>query len=255
MERSKGSLNSLMKRTNWQKWVLVTDTHGNEINEECSKAFLKFCDEYSPDVRIHGGDVFDFKALRNGASADDKAASMEDDFVAGRKFLREYFVGDCKKVLTFGNHDYRIFANQKSSNATVAYAAYKGSEEITKLTNDLGVETLPYHIKDGRYQMGDATFIHGFECSMAGLKREAMTNPTQFTFQGHIHSDERICTPAGTLQACPAMCNLVMPYNETRSATLRHTNGWIAGAMNTKTGEHVYSIAQNINNQWVCPTI
>jgi hypothetical protein len=183
--------------------------------------------------------------------------SLEEDFIAGRKFLREYFDGKkSRNVLLWGNHDYRIFkAKDSNTNASLAYAAHKGCEEIEKLTSSLRLETLPYHIKQGRFTYGDATFIHGFTCSLAGLKREAMTNPTQFTFQGHIHSDERVCTESGTLQVCPAMCNLVMTYNETQPNVLRHTNGWIAGARNVETGQHVYSIAQNINNEWVCPTL
>ena len=93
------------------KWVFSSDLHGDKQDADSVNAFLKFVKKYKPDVKIFGGDLFDFRAIRRGATAEEKADSMALDIELGLKFLGQYK----PNVFLRGNHDERLWDQAKAS--------------------------------------------------------------------------------------------------------------------------------------------
>ena len=72
-----------------KSFVFASDLHGDKQNHEAVEALLKFTKEFNPDVRIFGGDLFDFSPLMRSADAAEKNASMEADVESGMEFFAE----------------------------------------------------------------------------------------------------------------------------------------------------------------------
>ena len=53
----------------WKKFVAFGDTHGDMVHKETLQALSNFIKEWKPDYKIHIGDLFDFRALRQGIRA------------------------------------------------------------------------------------------------------------------------------------------------------------------------------------------
>ena len=88
-----------------KSFVFASDLHGDMQDHDAVAALIKFTDEFNPDVRIFGGDLFDFSPLMRNADPADKRESMEADVEAGMSFLKtwqpHYFL--------LGNHDDRLW--------------------------------------------------------------------------------------------------------------------------------------------------
>ena len=89
----------------YKKFIVATDNHGGLVSKEAMKVLLAFCDSWKPAYRIHLGDLWDFSPLRRGASQEEKAYGISDDYVEGLNFLDQYK----PNFLTLGNHDDRIY--------------------------------------------------------------------------------------------------------------------------------------------------
>ena len=76
-----------------RRFVIVADSHGDQIDPETERAILAFNADFKPQIRIHAGDLWDFRNLRRGASDDEKAHSLQDDWDAGADFGRKFFEG------------------------------------------------------------------------------------------------------------------------------------------------------------------
>src|SRR3569833_2912139 len=70
---------------------VVTDTHGDQQDDESVDALFQFMDVFKPTIRVHAGDAFDMRNLRNGASQKEKSESQQEDIDAGLSFLNRYF--------------------------------------------------------------------------------------------------------------------------------------------------------------------
>src|SRR5690349_15606407 len=105
----------MAKVTRSRKFLVGSDNHGFEQDDETVKAFLEFKKDFKPDIACHLGDNWDFKNLRRGATDDDKAASLEDDWQAGMDFLEAFFGGVGENHFLLGNHDDRIWQFSRSA--------------------------------------------------------------------------------------------------------------------------------------------
>ena len=88
-----------------KSFVFASDLHGDKQNHEAVEALLKFTKEFNPDVRIFGGDLFDFSPLMRSADAAEKNASMEADVESGMEFLQKFE----PNYFLLGNHDDRLW--------------------------------------------------------------------------------------------------------------------------------------------------
>lgn len=89
-----------------KKYVVATDNHGDQVDPETERALNSFLKDFKPEIRIHAGDCFDFRNFRKGASDDEKAHSLSDDWEAGSQFMRNFFDGGKQNVYLRGNHSF-----------------------------------------------------------------------------------------------------------------------------------------------------
>ena len=115
-----------------KRFVAVADSHGDMIDEESEKAVLAFISDFKPSVRVHLGDAFDFRCLRRGASDEEKADSLEDDWQMGTDFLRKFYEGGKENAYLRGNHSFAL------GTELLTYSGWKRVEEVT--TSDLVAE-------------------------------------------------------------------------------------------------------------------
>ena len=71
-------------------FVFASDLHEDHQNHAAVDALLTFCEHYQPEVKIFGGDLFDFRAIRRNASKAEQNDSMAADVEAGMDFLRSF---------------------------------------------------------------------------------------------------------------------------------------------------------------------
>ena len=91
----------------FKKFIVAADNHGELGCPEAIKKILDFNKTWKANYRIHLGDVWDFGCLRRGASPEDKAHGITDDYSRGMEFLEAYR----PTQLCLGNHDDRIWMN------------------------------------------------------------------------------------------------------------------------------------------------
>ena len=57
-----------------KSFVFASDLHGDKQDYDAVGELLKFTEEFNPDVRIFGGDLFDFSPLMRSADTAEKNA-------------------------------------------------------------------------------------------------------------------------------------------------------------------------------------
>jgi len=206
--------------------MYCTDTHGDKIDPAARAAALKFRDTFKPEIRIDGGDVFDFRALRKGASDLEKSEAVKEDVAAGESWLRDY----APTQMLWGNHDARILdAIEESDGDRREYykLLYNGIMDQLDL---IGCESFPYDIERGVFKYGDTSFLHGYGAQMHVAYQLAMEYGN--AVMGHVHQFQE--SPARRTdraigRTCGCMCLLDMGYNRRRTASLRWNQGFFYG--------------------------
>ena len=51
-----------------RKFIILSDIHGNMMDERACSAALAFAKDFKPDIKVIAGDLWDFSAIRKGAS-------------------------------------------------------------------------------------------------------------------------------------------------------------------------------------------
>ncbi len=235
------------------RFVIGADNHGDMVDEVASKALLAFIADYKPQVRIHLGDAFDFRNLRKGASDEEKAASLQDDWDCGSDFLRAFYDGGKENHFLRGNHDERLWDLAGSAVGIMRDHANDGIKRYEGLIRKCRARMLPYDSRLGILRIGNLKAIHGYASgrNAAAVHARVYRN----VFFGHTH----------TIESCPvesdegpreargigALCKIDMPYNQRQTNKLRHNNGWNFGVMfpdgtyqswqSTRVGDNFYA--------------
>lgn len=214
-----------------KRFVIASDNHGQEIDALVERVFFSWLKDWKPEIRIHAGDLFDFSPLRNGASQEDKAESMGEDYKAGTEFARRLFANGEQKHFLRGNHDERLWDLRFKTEGVLRDFAAQKTGEIEKTMKAWGVRTYPYDARLGVCRIGKMQVIHGFRTGVGAAKAHA-TIYRNCIF-GHTHSQD--VAPVENLEG-PAlamgtgcMCVIDMPYNARQTNKLRHQQGWIYG--------------------------
>lgn len=215
------------------RYSIVSDTHGDMIDPVMESKFFDWLSDYKPKVRIHAGDVFDFRPLRNGASLEEKQESMSSDLEAGLSFIKRYFTGGTDKWLLWGNHDDRLFDLANGGEGPLKDHAKALLKDITKVLRGLGVKTLPYDARLGVLQIGHLKVVHGYHSGAGGIRQHAMIYGNVMV--GHLHSQD--CSPVPCIHG-PALAMGIgcltyidHAYNKRQTNKLRHQQGWIYGSL------------------------
>lgn len=223
------------------KFTAASDLHGDMQDPRALKQFRTFVEDYKPKYRYFLGDLFDFRALRIGASADERMESLRADFDAGMDFLDWYR----PTVITLGNHDQRLWdrvskGGMRKANGPLSDLSSLLIEQFEDATRKMGTTVLPYDKRLGVHRKAGLAFTHGFDRNNAtdmarlygdvlfghGHRVEAMPGPSQ----GRLHP------PTGYMVGC--LCKLDQDYNRAQTRTLEQQHGWAYG-LHGRTSSHV----------------
>lgn len=235
--------------TRLTRWVAVFDSHGDKVHAPTYQALREFVAEFKPDIRIAGGDHFDFRWLRGKASDQEQREDVQADLDAGREFL-------CWLKPThvcWGNHDDRAFRAMQSDVGPMRDLARRVFEEYME-ASVAGAVCKPYDKRHGVIRLGDLSFVHGYGSGVYTVRQHAMTYGN--VVMGHIHraetvSIDRLEPVVGRSSGC--LCQLDLDYNRGTMGTLRQSNGWVYGVMDEH-GRHVVWHAQRLGERWILPS-
>lgn len=213
-------------------FMVVGDNHGDMVDHRCRKAVKDFVADFKPKIRVHLGDAWDFRNLRKGASDDEKAASLADDFEAGTDFMRMFFDGGKENVFLRGNHDERMWATARSATGLVRDFAHDGIKRIEGVVRASRARMLPYDSALGIYPLGKLTVVHGYHAGVGACRAHA--NVYRNCLHGHCHTIE--AAPVASLEPAEArsigcLCKRDMDYINAKTGKLRWGQGWAYGLL------------------------
>jgi hypothetical protein len=235
----------------YTRFLAGFDLHGDRQDAAAVAAFLEFDSIWKPSIRIFGGDLFDFRPLRKGASEKERAEGIRADNDAGKAFLKRWR----PKYYLRGNHCERLWDTAKDGSGLVKDAAADGCTSIEAVCGQYGIKMLPYHKRDGILRLGHLKVLHGFHCGVYASRQTALIYGSAIF--GHIHCIDEHAIPGlerRVARACGALCLLDMDYNSRAPNSLRQAHGWAYGVLNEKTGDYHVWQAEKIGDKWLLPT-
>ncbi len=235
----------------YKRFIFASDIHGKHKDNRSCEVVFKFSEIWKPEVRICGGDLWDFTPLRKGASANEQAESLLDDFDAGK----EWFESFKTTHLILGNHDQRIFDLAEHGTGAGKDLAVTKVREIEAMTKSAHCQVFPYHKRKGVLRIGKLKALHGFFAGLTAARQMALVYGS--CIFGHVHAidehsiaglEHRVARSAGCL------CSLDLDYAARTPSTLRQSNGFIYGVINKTTGTYNTWQAKKIDGHWLIPS-
>jgi len=215
------------------RFIIAADSHGDQIDPVAEKAIMAFIADYKPEIRIHLGDAWDFRNLRKGASDDEKAESLAEDWEMGANFTRAFFSGGRLNYFLRGNHDERLFDLQGSATGILRDYARDAVTKFEQHIKRCKANMMPYDSRQGILRLGHLKCIHGYASGKGAAAVHARVY--RHCIYGHTHTIEAypVETDEGQKEArgIGAICRIDMPYNARHTNKLRHNNGWAYGVM------------------------
>ncbi len=235
----------------WTRFQIGFDIHGDMQDVAANKVFFDFAKIWKPQIRICGGDLFDFRPLRRGASEDERRESLRKDFEMGcdwlQRFAPQYFIK--------GNHDARAWDLAEKGSGIAQDFAIQGVQEIEELCKKLKCQTLPYNKRDGVLRIGHLKVLHGFSTGLYAVRNHALIYGS--CLLGHCHSIDRYSIPGlerRMASTCGCLCRLDMDYNSRQMNTLRQAHGFSYGVIDSKSGYYHAWQAESIDGKWIIPS-
>lgn len=236
-----------IKRTDL-RWIAAFDNHGDMQDDAAVNIMFEFMKMWRPEIRIHGGDCFDVRALRGAGSQAEQRESFLGDLAAGLAFIDRF------KPTHFlrGNHDERIW------DGTLHHVGVERDfciQQVTTITDRLGdIPILPYNKRTGVLEIGKLKVVHGYSTGISAAKTAAQVYGA--VLMGHIHAIDHYSIPGLKVRigrACGCLCKLDQDYNARQIQTLRQEHGFAYGILNEHGLYQMYQ-AQPIGRRWYFPT-
>lgn len=227
------------------------DVHGDMQDAAANKVFFDFAKIWKPQIRICGGDVFDFRPLRKGASEDERREGLTKDFNAGLSWLKRFR----PNYYLRGNHCERLWDLAENGQGVAQEFAFSGVREVEELMASMKCKMLPYHKRDGILKLGHMKVLHGFASGVYAARQTALVYGSALF--GHCHTIDEHSIPGlerRVARCCGALCQLSMPYNARQMNTLRQAHGFCYGILNEKTGNYHVLQAECVDGDWLLPT-
>lgn len=207
-----------------RRLMFCSDNHGDLRDSKACRHALDFAKSFKPDVRIHGGDNWDFRWLRKSASKDEQESRITDDLDAGIEFIHHYKPSH----FCIGNHDQRIYDRAQTS---VGFMSTLCLHVIEKMEAALeGCQIIGPYDKRKFLRMGGWSFGHGWGSGINAARDHAMRfGPIVI---GHLHRRERVTAarfdaPEGIISGC--LCKISLDYNRAQLNTLAQKHGFVRG--------------------------
>lgn len=213
-----------------QRFIVASDIHGDKQDEKATSAVLSFVKDFKPEIRVIAGDLWDFGAIRNGASEEERACSMRDDFEAGSEFATEFYRGGTVNHLMMGNHDVRAYDLSHATDATRADLGKRMVADIEGLARKCKAKTLPYDSRYGVLEIGYLKVVHGYHTGASACASHSRIYGN--VIFGHVHSIESFQTPGLKQQEARAigcLCKLDQDYADRKTGKLRWAHGFAYG--------------------------
>lgn len=237
----------------FKRFIVGTDPHGSLVCDEAVKKLLDFDATWKADYRIHLGDAWDFSPLRRGASQEEKAEGISEDFTAGLIFLDQFK----PHFLTLGNHDDRVF--QHATHCADGILRERCEELCVAIEREFKKRKTAWcEYKVGKYLMmpeGGPKLIHGFRSTMYPAK--AHYENWGECLHGHCHTADEYTArhiSGGKAFSVPCLADLnKLTYSDRQPAKLGHRNGFLYGIINQKTGAWDAWQVTKIKGDWFSP--
>jgi hypothetical protein len=237
-----------------RRFVVASDIHGSYAHPRATEACLAFTKDFNPEIRVIAGDLWDFGAIRKGASEDERAVSMRDDFETGRAFADTFFKGGRENHLMLGNHCARAYDLASCADAVRADLGQKMVADIETVARKNKARLWPYDSRKGVLELGHLKVVHGYHTgSSACASHSRIYGNVIF---GHVHSIESYQTPGLSQQEARAigcLCNLDMEYADRKTGKLRWAHGWAAGYL-FEDGTYTIWQIRGINGRFYAPS-
>jgi hypothetical protein len=235
----------------WRRFMAVGCTHGHLIDNEARAKVLQFKRDWEPHTTIDLGDLIDTAAFRSGArGTKDECEPIAPDRFAARDWLLEYE----PNVITWGNHDWRVWELSEHPNAIVAQAAMCVRDELLSIAGKLKAETVPYHIDEGWWRMGDTLVGHGYMYNTNAIADHARKFGRCIFAHLHRTGSESADRLGGPRAFCAGYLadGKRMRYAHRRPAYLRWNNGLIWGEY-TDTSSVIWLAEAPREGEWRLP--
>lgn len=238
----------------WEKAIFMGCSHGELVDRKAVKVFQRFMADWNPKHRVHLGDIWDFAALRNGASAEERKIGIKYDYNCGLELLDWYQ----PQYLTLGNHDDRIWegANRKSDGPL--------SEALRDLCDDAEsefrkrrIQWIPYDVDCTlKLPCGGPEIFHGFQSTIY---------PARSAYDAFGSSISAHCHVPTTYQARNIKKDMAMTvgtmadlkkltYAKRHTAKLGWRNSFAYTIHNTKTGYwEGWHVVKQPDGSWLSP--
>ena len=244
-----------MASTRPKRFIVAADNHGDMVDPQAKAAIMAFARDFAPDIAVHLGDNWDFRNLRKGASDDEKASSLEDDWEQGREFLREFLShGKTTRVFLRGNHDERVWRFRESATGLLRDYAADGIKRIEGILKQARATMLPYDAADGIYRMGKLAMLHGYHVGVGAVRQHAAIYGS--VIFGHVHTIESspvASTSPAEARSIGCLCRKNMSYINAKTGKLRWSHGWAYGFL-FDDGSYQLFQAREINHQYHAAT-
>lgn len=238
-----------------RKFVIAPDIHGCEQDPNAVDAFNRFVSDFNPDVRIIAGDLWDFAAIRNGASPDERAQSMAEDYEMGAAFAKRFFRSGKDNHFLLGNHDVRVWDTANSlTDGPKRDLALRMAQDIRKLMGGLKARIYPYDARHGVLRLGHLTVIHGYHTGVNACAAHARIYGN--VVFGHIHSIESFQTPGleqKEARSIGCLCKLDLDYASRKTGKLKWAHGWAYGLLHDD-GTYTIHQARDIGGKFYAST-
>lgn len=237
----------------WEKAIYVADNHGDLSCPETEKIIKDFVKTWKPKWRVHLGDVWDFRALRKKACAEERATGITFDYNCGLQFL-DWFK---PTHLLLGNHDFRLWrAADEFSEGVLADLCRKQANEAEDALRKRRIEWRQYHVRNFlQLPMGGPKFLHGYRSTMYPAK--AHFENWGPCVVGHVHkpdTHEARHVDGGTAMALGCVADLAkLSYADHTPAKLGWRQGFGYGIHNTKTGAWKAWHVIKEGKDWISP--
>jgi len=212
-------------------------------------------DEWKPKHRVHLGDVWDFRALRNGASPEERAEGISYDINCGLEF-REWYK---PQLLTMGNHDYRLWRQaEQHSQGVLADLCRMKANDLEDDIRKLKIQWVPWGVENYlTLPMGGPKLIHGYRSTMYPAK--AHHENWGDCILAHVHKPDKYEArniDGGKAFSVGTMADIKkMTYANNYPAKLGWRNSFLYGMHNTKTGAwQAWPVTKDKNtDNWMSP--
>lgn len=237
-----------------RRFVVASDNHGDMQDDASVRALFDFIKDFKPEIRVHAGDNWDFRNLRRGATDEEKAASLQDDWDAGASFIHGFFAGGKENHFLFGNHDDRIYQFARSSTGLVRDYANDGIKRIDAILKRCRANVLPYDSALGILRLGKLSVLHGYHAGANACRQHA--NVYGNCLFGHVHTQESAPVPSlepAESSSIGCLCKRDMDYINAKTGKLRWAQGWAYGILNDD-GTYTLNMTRKINGRFTYAT-